>query len=128
MQNKVPNVETENNIIGIGAMLMFDHAMSGVVKSTYASLNLSYNIKLMENDQRKQRLGLGFGGIYGRRHVSFDRLTFEEQFAGNGFNTNLPTGEAALENMRPYFSASAGLVYSYTSLKSNFDLGVAGLH
>src|SRR5688572_10687583 len=46
MQNKVPNVETENNIIGIGTMLMFDHAMSGVVKSTYASLNLSYNIKL----------------------------------------------------------------------------------
>ena len=128
MQNKVPNVETENNIIGIGAMLMFDHAMSGVVKSTYASLNLSYNIKLMENDQRKQRLGLGFGGIYGRRHVSFDRLTFEEQFAGNGFNTNLPTGEAALENMRPYFSASAGIVYSYTSQKSNLDLGVAGFH
>ena len=128
MQNKVPNVETENNIIGIGTMLMFDHAMSGVVKSTYASLNLSYNIKLMENDQRKQRLGLGFGGIYGRRHVAFDRLTFEEQFAGNGFNTNLPTGEAALENMRPYFSASAGIVYSYTSQKSNLDLGVAGFH
>ena len=128
MQNKVPNVETENNIIGIGTMLMFDHAMSGVVKSTYASFNLSYNIKLMENDQRKQRLGLGFGAIYGRRHVAFDQLTFEEQFAGNGFNTNLPTGEAALENMRPYFSASAGLVYSYTSQKSNLDLGVAGFH
>ena len=48
MQNKVPNVETEYNIIGVGGMLMFDYAMSGVVKSTYASLNLSYNIKLVE--------------------------------------------------------------------------------
>ena len=128
MQNKVPNVETENNIIGIGTMLMFDHAMSGVVKSTYASFNLSYNIKLMENDQQKQRLGLGFGAIYGRRHIAFDRLTFEEQFTGSGFNTSLPTGELALSNMKPYFSASAGIVYTYTSQKSNLDLGVAGFH
>src|SRR5688572_33225040 len=36
MQNKIPNVETENNIMGIGGMLMFDYAMSGIVKSTYA--------------------------------------------------------------------------------------------
>ena len=128
MQNKVPNVETENNIIGIGTMLMFDHAMSGVVKSTYASFNLSYNIKLMETDEQKQRLGLGFGAIYGRRRIDFDRLTFEEQFTGNGFNTNLPTGEVALDNMRPYFSASAGIVYTYTTQKSNLDLGVAGFH
>ena len=34
MQNKTPNVETENNIMGIGGMLMFDYAFSGIVKST----------------------------------------------------------------------------------------------
>ena len=128
MQNKVPNVETENNIIGIGTMLMFDYAMSGIVKSTYASLNLSYNIKLVEKENQKQRLGLGFGAIYGNRHIAFDRLTFEEQFAGNGFNVNLPTGEASLANMKPYFSASAGIVYTYTSQNSNLDVGVAGFH
>ena len=38
LQNKIPNV-AEKNVIGIGGMLMFDHAMAGVVKSTYASLN-----------------------------------------------------------------------------------------
>ena len=128
MQNKVPNVETENNIMGVGGMLMFDYAMSGVVKSTYASLNLSYNIKIIEDDYHKQRIGLGFGAIYGRRHIDFSRVDFEEQFTGLGFNTNLPTGETALSNMKPYFSASAGIVYSYTTEKSNLDLGVAGFH
>ena len=63
--------------MGIGGMLMFDYAMSGVVKSTYASFNLSYNIKLSENDNYKQRLGLGFGAIYGRRHIDFSRVDFE---------------------------------------------------
>jgi len=127
-QNKIPNVETEGNIIGAGGMLMFDHAMSGVVKSTYASFNLSYNIKLIEDDYHKQRIGLGFGAIYGRRHIDFSRVDFEEQFTGFGFNTNLPTGETALSNMKPYFSASAGIVYSYSTQKSNFDIGVAGFH
>ena len=128
MQNKIPNVETENNIMGIGGMLMFDYAMSGIVKSTYASFNLSYNIKLSETDNNKHRIGLGFGAIYGRRHVDFSRVDFEEQFTGFGFNRSLPTGETALSNMKPYFSASAGIVYSYSTPKSNFDVGVAGFH
>jgi type IX secretion system PorP/SprF family membrane protein len=127
-QNKIPNVETEGNIMGIGGMLMFDRAMSGVVKSTYASLNLSYNIKLSENDYYKERLGIGFGAIYGTRNIDFSRVDFEEQFTGYGFNTNLPTGESALSNMKPYVSASAGLTYSASNEKSNFDIGVAAFH
>lgn len=127
-QEKIPNVETENNIMGVGGMLMFDYAMSGVVKSTYASFNLSYSIKIVEDDFHKQRIGLGFGAIYGRRHIDFGRVNFEEQFTGLGFNTNLPTGEPALSNMKPYVSASAGIVYSFTTEKTNLDLGVAAFH
>ncbi len=127
-QNKVPNVETEGNIMGIGGMLMFDHAMSGVVKSNYASLNLSYSIKISETENYSERIGVGFGAIYGSRNIDFSRVNFEEQFTGFGFNTNLPTGETALSNMKPYFSASTGILYSAKTLKSNFDLGVAAFH
>ena len=127
LQEKIPGVE-EGNVMGIGGMLMFDHAMAGVAKSIWASLNLSYNIKLVNTDATKHKLGIGFGAIYGRRTVDFNRLDFEEQFTGYGFNVNLPTGEAALSNMKPYISASAGLTYSYTTEKSNFDAGIAAFH
>jgi len=128
LQNKIPNVHEEKNVMGIGAMLMYDNAMSGIVKSTYGSLNLSYNIKLAEGNT-VHRLGAGFGATYGRRTVDFNRLTWEDQWIGlAGFNTNLPTGEIALSNMKPWFSASAGLTYSITSEKSNVDIGVAGFH
>jgi len=125
-QKKIPNVP-EDNIMGVGGMIMYDYAMNGIAKSTYASLNLSYNIKLSETPAT-QRLGLGFGAIYGRKYVDFSRLNFQEQFTGFGFNTNLPTGEAALSNMKPYFSATAGILYSVTTEHSNFDLGVAAFH
>ena len=114
--------------MGMGGMLMFDRAMSGVVKSTYASLNLSYNIKISETEYYTERLGVGFGAIYGQRNIDFSRVNFEEQFTGYGFNTNLPTGEAALSNMKPYVSTSAGLTYSAKTEKSNFDVGVAAFH
>jgi type IX secretion system PorP/SprF family membrane protein len=126
MQNKMAGVE-EGNIMGIGGMLMFDHAMAGVAKSMWASLDFSYQIKLTDGNV-KHKLGVGFGGIYGRRTVDFQRLDFEEQFTGYGFNVNLPTGEAALSNMKPYISASAGLTYSITSEQSNLDMGIAAFH
>jgi len=128
LQNKVPNVHEEKNILGIGGMLMYDYAMDGIMKSTYASANLSYNV-VLSDAAVVQRLGAGFGATYGRRTVDFSRLTWEEQWIGySGFDKNLPSGEAALVNMKPFFSVSTGLVYSITSEKSNLDVGAAVFH
>src|SRR6187431_3159930 len=68
-QNKMMNIE-EGNRIGMGAMLMYDHAMSGVAQNTYASLNFSYNVKLSEEYAEViNRVGIGFGATYGRKTV-----------------------------------------------------------
>lgn len=127
-QNKVPNVDDEGNVMGIGGMLMFDRAMGGIAKSVYASLDLSYSIKIVNTESVKHKVGIGFGAIYGRRTVDFSRLDWEEQFTGYGFNTNLPTGEVALSNMKPYVSASVGVTYSITTEKANLDMGAAVFH
>ncbi len=126
LQNKNAFV-AENNYLGLGGMLMFDKALGGAAKSTYASLNLSYNIKLMDGNS-KHRLGAGFGGTYGRRSIDYSQLDFEDQYTGFGFNKNLPTGETALSDMKAFISINAGLTYSITSDNSNFDLGIAAFH
>jgi type IX secretion system PorP/SprF family membrane protein len=127
LQNKIPMV-AEKNIWGIGGMLMYDNAMSGIVRSIYGSLNLSYSVRLEATETVTQRLGLGFGATYTHRSIDFNQLDFQDQFTGTGFNTNLPTGENALSNMKAYISASAGILYSYTTESSNFDLGVSAYH
>ena len=115
--------EEEGNRIGIGAMMMYDYTMSGIARNTYASLNLSYNVKLSEGDIIN-RIGVGFGAIYGKKYVDFSKLDFEEQWTGTleGFNTNLPTGEDALTNMKGYISLTGGFLYSHSTDKSNFDM------
>ena len=127
LQNK--NVYSqENNFLGIGGMFMFDRAMGGVAKATFGSLNLSYNIKLSEGTLT-HRLAAGFGATYGKRTVDYSRLNFEEQYTGFGFNTNLPTGENALSEMKGFVSVNTGLTYSITSENSsNFDIGAALFH
>ena len=32
LQNKIPNVHEEKNLIGVGGMLMYDYAMDGIMK------------------------------------------------------------------------------------------------
>jgi len=125
-QKKFPGIE-EGNVFGVGAMLMYDRAMAGVVNSTYGGMNLSYKIKLTDG-KWKHRIGAGFGANYGHRRIDFSRIDFEEQFTGYGFNTNLPTGESSLSNMKGYISVNSGLIYSITSEFSNFDFGVSAYH
>lgn len=120
------HVEEENRF-SMGGMLMYDVAMAGVAKNTYASMNMSYNVKMSEGDV-VNRLGAGLGAIYGRKYVDFERLNFEEQFIGNGFDNYLPTGETALANMTPYISLTGGLLYSRTTEKSNIDFGISAFH
>src|ERR1043165_2339581 len=128
LQNKIPNVHEEKNTLGLGGMLMYDYAMDGIMKSVYASANMSYNIVLSDGPV-VHRLGAGFGASYGRRTVDFSRLTWEEQWVGyGGFDKNLPSGELALINMKPYFSLSSGFVYSITTQNSNVDIGGAVFH
>ena len=123
LEKKIP----EGSTFGVGGMMMYDKAQQGALKSTYFSLNTSVNITLSEGDAT-HRMGIGIGGIYGHKRVDFNKLDFGEQFTGYGFDTNLPTGEAALSNMKPYISTSAGLVYSITTDNSNLDIGASGFH
>ena len=145
-QNVTGNYVDENTRVGIGGMILSDQAMAGVLKSNYASFNMSGNIRLVEkggfeNGRRirhiskikmdqsaEQRLGIGMGIIYGNKRIDYNKLNFGEQFTGFGFDSNLPTGEAALSKMKPYVSASAGLVYSHSTDNASFDLGVSAYH
>ena len=147
LQDVVGNYVDENTRVGIGGMMMYDQSLSGALKSNYASFNISGNIRLIRkegyelngyrirhndkanNDEgAEQRLGVGLGIIYGNKRFDQSKVTFENQFIGTGFDTNLPTGESALSAMKPYLSTSAGLLYSLISGSTNFDLGVAAFH
>lgn len=146
-QNLADNYVDEITRVGIGGMMLYDQTLGGALKSSFASLNLSGNVRLKEGNgtemngfkirhiskirmdaAAEQRIGAGIGISYGNRRVDFTKITFENQFNGIGFDASLPSGESGLENMKPFVSANAGLLYSYINDGINFDFGVAAFH
>ncbi|HSU27203.1 MAG TPA: PorP/SprF family type IX secretion system membrane protein [Chitinophagaceae bacterium] len=146
--NSADNYIDENARLGVGGMMMYDQAMGGAFKSNYASFNVSGNIRLksgggyeingnrvrhiskikMDEGTGEQRLGIGLGIIYGHKRLDYTKLTFGEQWTGNGFDANLPSGEAGMSTMKPYMSTSAGIIYSFVGVNTNFDIGAAVFH
>lgn len=118
---------SEGQRFGAGGMLMYDKTMSGVLKSTYGSANVSYNILVAEG-LGSHYVGAGVGLIYGHKRMDWSRATFGEQYNGRGFDVNMPSGESALSNMKPYLSGSVGLTYSYQNDIANFDFGMSAFH
>jgi type IX secretion system PorP/SprF family membrane protein len=146
-QDVTGNYVDENTRVGIGGMMMYDESMGGALKSNYVSLNLTGNIRLMKkegyevngarirhmgkagNDEGgEQRLGVGLGISYGNRQLDMNKLSFGEQFNGSSFDTNLPSGETALSQMKPYLSANAGILYSFRKNYTQVDMGVSAFH
>jgi len=108
-----------------GLLLMNDNALNGVLQSNYASAAGSYHIPL--DPEAFGTLGIGFSAIYGDRNVNFNKISFANQFSNGQFDLSIPNGEAALMNMKPYFTGSAGLLYQYADENkgSFFDIGIS---
>jgi len=114
----------EADRLGVGGLIIQDNSLSGGLRSTYASLSSAYHKGF--NDHH--RLGVGFQGTYGSRVVDMGRLSFHEQFETDGFNTNLPTGEAALSALMPTWGVNAGMTYQYEDLLKRLYAGVSVYH
>jgi type IX secretion system PorP/SprF family membrane protein len=116
------------NPLNVGMQVMTDRSMKGAFSSNYFTATASYHVPV--NWEATHSVGLGLSGTYGNRRIDFSSLSFEEQFASSGFDLQLPTGEQALQNMKPFVTVGAGILYSFQNQEEGtfFDLGVSGYH
>jgi type IX secretion system PorP/SprF family membrane protein len=101
--------------------LMSDRSMNGALVSNYVSNGFSYMATLNENN----RIGVGFGLLYGQRKVDYSMLNFGEQLTNGGLDASLPTGEIALGQMKPFLTMGTGIVYNFHTDDVDFDAGVS---
>jgi len=111
-----------------GVVIQSDKTLKGALVSNAISLNASYHVPL--NEEGNKTLGLGLIGSYGKRNFNFSQLASGSQFTSGGFDLWLPSGEATFDNMKPYFSIGAGLLYSNSNSEEGtfFEVGAAAYH
>jgi hypothetical protein len=73
----------QKNYFGVGAQVISDQAMGGIINSNYITLDFAYHLFLDAN--LKNELSLGLGVTYGQTYLDKSQLFFEE-----GFSTGLP--------------------------------------
>lgn len=114
----------EQNYIGGGVLFLQDKGLGGAYNSNAFNFAVSSHISLDADD--RHGLSGGLGGTYNNTLIDYSQLSFGQQLSSSGFNRVLPTNEVYISNVKPYYSAFAGLVYTYRTEVSSFDIGVAG--
>lgn len=121
-----------NGFFAGGVNFFNDVAGNAKVTSTNANLNLAYHLYL----NRNSTLGLSIQGGFGQRGISPREGTWSTQFAGDGFNQDLASGENFDATNRTFFDAGAGMVYNFKSQSNasrrlssrEITAGVAAFH
>lgn len=124
--NVLKGVIRDGDILGIGFTGMFDASNNGGLKVNSLSASLGYNFRL--DGEGVNRVGVGFMASHNSKIVDYSKFTFGQQLTVNGFNINLPTGEARNGMSLNYMDYAAGILYSAITDYSSFTLGASMYH
>lgn len=113
----------------LGAGLIFNNDRSGDSRYTINQLYLPFShIQYLKGDTN---LSFSFGLMPGISNIAFrtNKLTFDNQFDGDTYNSALPTGENFPSLSRTYFDLSGGLTAKYIFKSTGyFNIGTAYSH
>lgn len=101
--------DNSSNYLGIGAQIISDQVMNGILQFNTVGVNMAYHIYL--DDYLTRNVSLGLGTSYNQTTLDRTQLRFEDMY---DYTARL-TGNASLENLVPYpssFSANASALYT----------------
>ena len=116
-----------NNWLGVGLAFFNDKAGDGDLSLTQFQASLAYHLQLTEFTM----ISAGLSGAMVQRSVNFDNLTFDAQWDGLAFNTNMPNNEKVGVLKDNYYTVGAGLNFAWfpnESVYAKVGGGVANIN
>jgi type IX secretion system PorP/SprF family membrane protein len=103
------NDRFENGWVGLGGTILKDVAGSGSLTSTKGIVSVAYHQVISDNGL----LSGGFGVGMINQRVDLSKLTFNDQWTGEFFDSKLQSNEPFSYNSVNYFDLQAGVNYAY---------------
>ena len=101
----------QTNYFGVGAQVISDQVMAGLINSNYITLNFAYHLFLDAN--LKNELSLGLGVTYGQTYIDKSQLYFEEGFnIGSPYNPNNYDYLNSIKSFPQDFYYNTGLLFT----------------
>lgn len=107
-----PDKRQYRDAFGVGVLFSSDRVSDVNYATNQILLGGAFHKSLDRHNEQLLSLGVQFG--IGQRNVSYDRLTFEDQFNGTDTYVEGASGEALPENNFAYGDYQIGLNYSST--------------
>jgi len=103
-----------NGWFGIGGCAYNDKAGDGELRTTGALIHLAYSLSF--DPSQTFVVSVGFSGGYTSKSVDFDKLVFENQWTGTGFDPTMFSGEPTGLRSTNYLDFNAGILFSYNNM------------
>lgn len=112
--------------LSVGTLFNYDRSGEGDFNLSQLLASISYTIPLGE----EHFFSLGFQTGGAQRAIDFTKLSFNQQYSGDIFDPNRPTGENFPQNNYFFFDLSTGFNWHYQQRDELFNLnaGVAIFH
>lgn len=119
-------VQRRNNLLSLGFSVQNDRAGDAGLSWLQVGAALSVAHALDENNA----ISLGFGLAFIQRSFGIGGLSFKNQWSGDQFDPNLPTGESfnRASDLAPALSAGLQWYYKHLERRDQIDIGAGMAH
>jgi type IX secretion system PorP/SprF family membrane protein len=118
--------KSNNSFLGLGVNFYNDKSGDSHLTTNITNISINYAIEVADNHQ----IALGFQPSFFQRFASMESLTWDQQWTGSTFDSNLDNGETLITDKSFQFDINSGLYYfgKFNNQNSiNFGVSVAHL-
>lgn len=116
--------ENSYNYIGVGANLISDQIMGGVLQANHFTINVASHIFL--DEELSKNLSIGLGLTFSQANIKFDQLKFGDQFFDGEFTFNSQSKSLQyLNSNATNLLANSGLQYTVRTKNKYFQIGAS---
>ncbi len=122
---KLMKGKSNNSFLGLGVNFYNDKSGDSQLTTNIANISINYAIEVADNHQ----LALGIQPSFFQRFASMESLTWDQQWTGSTFDTNLENGETLVTDKSFQFDINSGLYYfGKLNNQNSINFGVSVAH
>ena len=125
IDTKLMKGKSNNSFLGLGVNFYNDKSGDSQLTTNIANISINYAIEVADNHQ----LALGIQPSFFQRFASMETLTWDQQWTGSTFDSNLDNGETLITDKSFQFDINSGLYYfGKLNNQNSINFGVSVAH
>lgn len=116
----------DRNKVAMGILGLYDQSIGGLYRANHMAVSVGYHL-ILDQDYTSQ-ISAGFQYALVNKRLDITRISFEDQFVGDGFDLSRPNNLNLQHTAIGYSDWNAGVLYNKTSDAGSLYVGLSAYH